>query len=233
MKELQWHRALIIVSAGEGKRFRGGTLKQFLKLDQRWIVHHALEAFISTNLFEQVILALPASHVQSIRKDLQNKVPSSIRFETVRGGATRQESVEKGLGAIQSPCNLVLVHDGVRPFPSRKLIESVVEVAQDQIAAIPVIPVRDTVKQLDKQGHVLKTIPREDFWMAQTPQGFHYTVLKNAHAWGQEKEYKGTDDATLIEKMGIPVKTVPGEVTNIKITTPEDFELAKRLLQGR
>ncbi len=228
---LQWQRAVVIVSAGEGKRFRGTALKQFLKLGEQSIVRHTFQAFVSTNLFQQIVLVLPPSYVQSIRRDFQNEIPSFLRFETVGGGSTRQESVWRGLQAIQPPCNLVLVHDGVRPFPSQRLIESVVEASQEVIAAIPIVPLRDTVKELDSQGRILKTLSRENLWAAQTPQGFHFSVLKNAHAWAQEQKYEGTDDAALLERMGIPVRTVPGETTNIKITVPEDLKLAKYILQ--
>lgn len=231
--EMQWHCAAIIVAAGAGRRFRSEPPKQFIPLNGRPIFHYGLQRFVETGWFDQIVLVLPSTYQKGVEDEIRPSIPSDVRFRVVAGGERRQDSVRRGLEQVESPCDLVLVHDGVRPFPSRGLIDSVVRRAQDCKAVVPVIPIQDTIKEVAEGNRVVRTIERGRLGAAQTPQGFHFNVLKRAYEMAEKGAYQETDDAALVERLGIPVTTIPGEVTNLKITTPEDMEVAKFLQRER
>jgi 2-C-methyl-D-erythritol 4-phosphate cytidylyltransferase len=149
----------------------------------------------------------------------------------VAGGLKRQQSVALGLQALRR-CDVVLVHDGARPLVTADIIERVVEAAVEHGAAVPAVPVRDTIKRVDGD-RVVETLNRDELRAVQTPQGFRYELLVQAHERAREEGFYGTDDATLVERLGHPVAVVPGSPENLKITTPEDLLLAEALLQWR
>ena len=149
----------------------------------------------------------------------------------VPGGSHRGDSVRAGLAALRRECAVVLVHDGARPFVDRSVIEAVIGFARAGEGAVPAVPLSDTLKEASAADSTLirRTRPRARLWRAQTPQGFPRAVLEEAHARAARDGHRATDDAALVEAMGVPVRVVPDSSRNIKVTTPEDLALAELL----
>jgi 2-C-methyl-D-erythritol 4-phosphate cytidylyltransferase/2-C-methyl-D-erythritol 2,4-cyclodiphosphate synthase len=218
----------IIVAAGGGKRMGGDLPKQFLPLAGRPLLDRSLSAFTISPRVDGIVLALPSV--------LSNEVKESYRqvakvIAVVDGGAERQDSVRNALAAVPEEAEIILVHDAVRPFVSQDLLDRCVELAREHGAVVPVVPVRDTVKQWDRAGKTLRTRDRSELMLAQTPQGFRAGILRDAYGRAREEGRKGTDDASLVEGAGYPVVPMPGEEANVKITIPEDLRMAEGLLR--
>jgi 2-C-methyl-D-erythritol 4-phosphate cytidylyltransferase len=144
------------------------------------------------------------------------------RICVVAGGAERQDSVFNGLQALPPDCDWVLIHDGVRPFASSELLKRTWDAALTNGAAIAALPASDTIKRV-RAGQVVETVPREELWLVQTPQVFRREILFEAYREADRQGWVGTDDAFLVERLGLPVAVVTGERSNIKVTTPEDL----------
>ncbi len=218
----------IIVAAGGGSRMGGDLPKQFLPLGGRPLLDRTLSAFTASPRVDGVVLSLPPS--------LSNEVKESYRsvakiIAVVDGGAERQDSVRNALAAVPEETEIILVHDAVRPFVSERLLGRCVDLAQEHGAVVPVVPVRDTVKQWDRAEKTLSTRDRSEIMLAQTPQGFRAGILRDAYRKAQEEGRQGTDDASLVEETRVPVIPIPGEEGNIKITIPEDIRMAEGLLR--
>lgn len=218
----------IIVAAGGGSRMGGDLPKQFLPLGGRPLLDRTLSAFTASPRVDGVVLSLPPS--------LSNEVKESYRsvakiIAVVDGGAERQDSVRNALAAVPEETEIILVHDAVRPFVSERLLGRCVDLAQEHGAVVPVVPVRDTVKQWDRAEKTLSTRDRSEIMLAQTPQGFRAGILRDAYRKAQEEGRQGTDDASLVEGTRVPVIPIPGEEGNIKITIPEDIRMAEGLLR--
>jgi len=213
----------IIVAAGEGKRIGSDIPKQFLLLNGKPILWHTLYVFEKSPAVDEIVLV-----INPLWKEMSQKIAKDF-FKIkhiVIGGKTRQESVWAGLKAVKK-ADIILVHDGVRPFVSQELIKRVINSTYKYKAVVPALPANDTVKWVE-DNIVKKTLPREFIWFAQTPQGFKFDIIKNAYSKYKKETF--TDDAALVEKLGINVYVVTGELTNIKITTPEDLKWAEILL---
>jgi len=155
-------------------------------------------------------------------------------LKIVRGGESRQDSVRAGLEAVAKACQIVVIHDGVRPFVDAELIEKTVTEARQHPAVITALPAKDTVKELDDQGFVVRTHDRENIWLIQTPQAFRIKEIMAAHEQAEKEGWTDmTDDALLIERMGIPVKVIRGTEQNMKVTTPFDLFLARQILKAK
>ena len=217
----------IIPAAGRGKRIGASVPKQFLEIQGEPLLHHTLTVFAYCKLISYVILVMPRADVDEVGKDWLNKY--EIVREVVVGGEQRQDSVYNGFNSLEEKTDIVVVHDGVRPFTTSQMITATVEGAQQYGAAITAIPVSDTVKQV-VDGFVKQTIPREGLWRVQTPQAFQYGLLQKAFKKAKEDSYYGTDEGALIEYIGKGVKIVPGSELNIKITRKEDLALGESLL---
>lgn len=216
----------IIVAAGAGKRF--GEPKQFAYLRGKPVLEWTLETFHGHPEVDALILVLPDE--QSL-KHYQLRYPKVI--DCVHGGERRQDSVWQGfrlLAARDAP-EVVLVHDGARPLARADLISRVIAVARVDGAAVPVLPIEDTIKEI-REGRVAGTVDRTFLARAQTPQGFTFEVLKKALEAARRDRFYGTDEAALAERLGIPVTTVAGDPRNIKITTPIDMNIAEALLDA-
>jgi 2-C-methyl-D-erythritol 4-phosphate cytidylyltransferase/2-C-methyl-D-erythritol 2,4-cyclodiphosphate synthase len=203
--------------------------KQFLDVGGRTLLARSVALFDAHPRIDALVVVLPPEAVERggtlVGKTLRRCVFAA-------GGALRQDSVANGLAAMPAGIDVVLVHDAARPFASAALIDRVLDGVTAAGAAIPAIPARDTVKRMDPAtGRVAATIPREEIWLAQTPQGFRRDVLRSALAL-RASGAVGTDEAMLAEQAGYPVAIVNGEETNVKITTPEDLEAARRRLEG-
>jgi len=168
--------------------------------------------------------------------DLLNILATTALYKPVMlipGGSTRQASVYNGLQALPSSADQVLIHDGARCLATPALFDRCAAAFQTCPGLIAAIPVKDTIKVVGDDGVIEATPDRSRLWAAQTPQGFHVAPLKAAHDRGKAENWAVTDDAALFEKVGLPVKVVPGEETNLKVTTPEDLKIADKVLSDR
>ena len=217
----------IIPAAGRGKRIGASVPKQFLEIQGRPLLHHTLTVFASCKLIDYVVLVMPRADVDEIGEDWLNKY--AIVREVVVGGEQRQDSVYNGFNSLEEGTDIVVVHDGVRPFTTPQMIIATVEAAQQHGAAITAIPVSDTVKQA-VDGFVKQTVPRDGLWRVQTPQAFQCGLLQQAFKKAKKDSYYGTDEGSLVEYLGERVKIVPGSELNIKITRKEDLVLGESLL---
>ncbi len=217
----------IIPAAGRGKRIGASIPKQFLEIQGRPLLHHTLTVFASCKLIDYVVLVMPRADVDEVGKDWINKY--KIVQEVVVGGEQRQDSVYNGFNSLEKGTDIVVVHDGVRPFTTPQMITATVEAAQQYGAAITAIPVSDTVKQA-ADGFVKQTVSRDGLWRVQTPQAFQRGLLQQAFKKAKKDSYYGTDEGSLVEYLGERVKIVPGSELNIKITRKEDLVLGESLL---
>ncbi len=218
--------AAIIPAAGVGIRMGGDTPKQFLSLEGVPIFIHTLRKFTASDAIDEVFLVLRGEDMERAGRDVDREhFLKPVRM--VAGGATRQDTVARGLAeVVQSSPEIVVVHDAVRPFVELETIRRVVEAARTEGAAILGIPSVDTVKQVERQT-ILGTIPRERIVLAQTPQAFRYSILKEAFARAEADGFYGTDESSLVERMGQNVVVLMGSDRNIKITKPSDLPLAR------
>ena len=217
----------IIPAAGRGKRIGASVPKQFLEIQGKSLLHHTLTVFASCKLIDYVVLVMPRADVDEMGKDWLNKY--EIVRKVVVGGEQRQDSVYNGFSSLEEGTDIVVVHDGVRPFTTPQMITATVEGAQQHGAAITAIPVSDTLKQA-LGGFVKQTVSRDGLWRIQTPQAFRYTLLQQAFKKAKKDSYYGTDEGSLVEYLGERVKIVPGSELNIKITRKEDLVLGESLL---
>jgi 2-C-methyl-D-erythritol 4-phosphate cytidylyltransferase len=215
----------IIVAAGAGARF--GEPKQFVYLRAKPVLEWTLERFQAHPGIGAVVLVLPD---ENDLKHYRLRYPKIV--DIVRGGERRQDSVWQGFRILAAAGpEIVLVHDGARPLVPAELITRVIEAARADGAAVPVLAVEDTVKEV-RDGKVGATVDRTHLFRAQTPQGFRYDVLKKALDAARHDRIFGTDEAALVERIGLPVTAVAGDPRNIKITTPVDIPLAEALLDA-
>lgn len=216
---------LIIPASGSGLRFGSKTPKQFLKIEGKEILAHTIEKFHSVKLIDEIHIAAQADNFERIKKIISKNNFTKVK-SIVEGGETRQASVFNALNSISSGKNdIILVHDAVRPFLSKKLILSLTAECRKCGGVIPGIKISDTVKKADEKGFIQKTLSRENLWTVQTPQVFRYDIIKNSFDKAVKKNYIGTDEAAVVEFAGYPVKIIPGEKGNIKITHKEDLKL--------
>lgn len=214
----------LIVAAGRGSRFGGSLPKQYLGLGGTTILRHAAAAFATHPRIDGVLVAIRPED----RKLFDQAMSGLSLLPAVPGGAERQDSVRLGLEALAArQPDRVLIHDGARPFPDAALIDRVIDGLDRASAAIPALPLGDTIKRA-ADGRVLETIDRSQLWRAQTPQGFHFNAILTAH-----RQMAGrvlTDDAAVAEAAGLAPLIVLGSEENLKVTTAEDLAAAERLL---
>jgi 2-C-methyl-D-erythritol 4-phosphate cytidylyltransferase len=223
----------IIPAAGAGVRMQTNRPKQFLDLDGRPILAFTLERFQKCPIIDRIILVTSEQDVAYAQKEIVEKCHMTKVEKVVAGGERRQDSVRLGLEALEADDGLVLIHDGVRPLVSAELIARVIDAAKEHRAVITALPAKETVKEVDDNALVVKTYERRKVWLVQTPQVFRYEDILMAHHRAVQEGWEATDDALLMEKAGIPVKVLEGSEENIKVTTPQDLELARFLLKGR
>jgi len=220
----------IIAAAGLGKRFGSQTPKQFHQLGGRPLLAWSIDTFTKVPFIEDIVVVAPPSDESStlkIVKSFSNEKPITV----IAGGATRQESVRQGLLSIDEKKTWIAVHDAARPLVPQSDIEAVCLMAQEIGAAILAIPVHDTVKLVDEDGLIVRTLDRDRIYLAQTPQVCRRKDLVSAYELAERKNIKVTDEASLLEAAGMAVGVVPGKPRNIKITTEDDFILAEALIK--
>ncbi len=221
--------ACVITAAGSGKRMGSHTRKQYLRIGGEAILKWTLRAFARFSWLNEIVLVVPPDDIRKVSMEIVGPRLNPMDVHIVVGASRRQDSVFRGLQAVHPDTEWVLIHDGVRPFVRQELVERLLREAESTGAAIPGIPARDTLKKA-QENQVVHTVSREDIWQIQTPQVFRYPLILQAHRRAREENFYATDDASLLEQQNHPIRLVPGDPYNIKITTPEDIPVAERLL---
>lgn len=227
---------LLIPAAGVGRRMGAGRNKLLVALMERPILSWTLEAAAAADSLAWIgIICQPVDRadIEQIVSALKERGVLQNPIEFIQGGDTRQASVFNGLQALPSDATHVLIHDGARCLATPDLFDRCAKAALETQGFIAAVPVKDTIKQVDKQRMITNTPDRAQLWAAQTPQGFEVALLKECHEKGRSHNWQVTDDAALLEKCGVPVKIVEGEETNLKVTTPVDLAIAQFILQNR
>lgn len=216
--------AAILPAAGQGRRMGANRNKLFLPLNDSSVLEETLRKVISHPQICHIYLVYAQED-----QEFLNSLRSLPDLTLVLGGERRQDSVAAALAQIQTDrlVEKVIVHDAARPLCSTELISRVIRALEHYPAVIPVIPLKDTIRQIN--GEQVKLVNRQNYVATQTPQGFHLSPYWQATLQSQQEDWDVTDDASLLEKTGIPVHLIPGEETNLKITTPLDLEFAKFL----
>ena len=227
------YTSAIIPAAGFGKRMGGGVNKQFLSLHGRPIIICTLEQFQLCDAVDEIIISTQReyfSQIEILTKDFHITKVSHI----VEGGRRRQDSVANALPSLNPAADIVIVHDAVRPFISRRLIVESIECAKEHQAAVVAVPVKDTIKlsesgivSLTEKKVVVRTLDRSSLWITQTPQAFQKGLLIRAYDTARQEGIEATDDASLVERLGVHPEIIEGAYENIKITTPDDLDVAE------
>ena len=221
---------VIIVAAGSGSRMNMGINKQFIKLKDKEIIVYTLEKFYKHKNIDEIVVVVKEEEAEFFKNEIIDK----YNFENIKiayGGKERQNSVYNGLKMLDDKCDIVLVHDGARPFISENLIDNCIEEAKNHNAVVVGVPVKDTIKVINEDNDIVETPERSKLWAVQTPQTFNYDILVKSYEDAFENEFYGTDDAMLVERIGYKVKMIEGSYNNIKITTQEDLNIGKQILQ--
>jgi len=221
----------IIPAGGSGIRMGSDRPKQFLDLHGRPLLAVTMQSFQHCQAVDAFILVVPSMDVNYCRREIVERFKLDKTRKVVPGGKRRQDSVRLGLEAAGGEFDLVLIHDGVRPVLNAAFIERVIDAAKTHRAVITGIPAKETVKEVNGRHEVFKTYDRQRVWLVQTPQVFRYEDILAAHQKALREDWgEATDDSILIERLGITVKVVEGSEKNIKVTTPDDLELARFFL---
>jgi 2-C-methyl-D-erythritol 4-phosphate cytidylyltransferase len=224
--------SVIVVAAGRGTRIGGPVAKVFAPLGGRPMLVYALHTLARLSNLTSLILVVGSDYLERAGEVLEQHGPWPLAVRVVPGGAERQDSVAAGLALVDAATDLVVVHDAARPFVSLSSAEACVAAAAAHGAAIVAVPARDTVKLAD-DASITQTLDRRRVWLAQTPQVFRSTLLREAYTQARQAHVAATDDAALVERLGTTVHIVPGEPTNQKITTPDDLHWAEWYLARR
>jgi 2-C-methyl-D-erythritol 4-phosphate cytidylyltransferase len=227
MRHSTLHRAAAIVpAAGVGARMGGRTPKQFMSLASAPILLLTATRLGRHPAIGTVVVAVPEGYTERAERVLQ-PLRRHARITIVVGGCERQDSVRQALDAVGEEARIVVVHDAVRPFVTPRLITEVIAAADAHGAALCALPVKETVKRVIG-GSVEATVDRANLWLVQTPQAFLTVLLQEAHDKARRDGFLGTDDSALVERLGHPVRVVPGLEANVKITTPWDLRRARQ-----
>ncbi|MBQ6298395.1 MAG: 2-C-methyl-D-erythritol 4-phosphate cytidylyltransferase [Selenomonadaceae bacterium] len=220
----------IFPAAGSSTRMGGGVNKNLLKLAGEPILIRTLKTFSQVERVNLLIVAVAEHEVETVEKLLsatENLKPYCVTV----GGSERQYSIANCLKLLPDDAEIILVHDAARPLISLQTINDVIDAAEEFGGAIAAVPAKDTIKIVDAEGFVKYTPPRRELAVVQTPQGFKREILLRAYDKAAKEKFLGTDDASLVERLGIKIKVVTSSYENIKITTPEDIHVAETFLQ--
>ncbi len=224
----------LIAAAGQGKRMKSDINKQYLKLVDKPILAHTLEVFLRCDMIDEIILIVGQDEMKFCQEEVIDKYGFNQKpIKLVFGGKERQESVLNGLNSVSNETEIVVTHDGARPFITVDIIERSIFGAHDNGAVGVGVPVKDTIKVVDEDKNIIDTPKRSKLWQIQTPQTFSLSTLKKAHLHAQKEGFLGTDDSVLVERIGQRVKMIKGSYENIKITTPEDLFFGESILKRR
>lgn len=221
----------LIVAGGKGKRMGAKVSKQFIEIEEKPVLYYTLLRFEKCKNINSIVLVLPKDEIEFSRKNIIEKYGFKKVKRIVSGGKERQDSVYNGLIAIEH-CNVVLIHDGARPFVEDRIIEEGIDWAEKYGAAACGVSPKDTIKVIDSCGFSSNTLNREELFCVQTPQCFKYETILKAHEYIKDNCLNVTDDTRAVELIGYKVFLYEGSYKNIKITTPEDLVFAKNIMTG-
>ncbi len=222
----------IILAAGQGKRMGANINKQFLTLLGKPVLYHTIKAFSDNENIDNIIVLCAESDMEYCKKYIIEKYDLKKVKALVKGGKERQDSVYNGLKAIES-CDIVLIHDGARPFVTEEIINNGIKNAKKYGACTCGVKSKDTIKIKDKEGFAKETLNREDTFIVQTPQCFKYDIILNCHEELKKTNFEVTDDAMIVEKFNKKVYLYEGSYLNIKLTTPEDMIIGENILKNK
>ncbi|GIM30057.1 2-C-methyl-D-erythritol 4-phosphate cytidylyltransferase [Clostridium polyendosporum] len=217
----------IVLAGGRGTRMGSCLSKQFIKVNDKPLLYYTLKTFTQCNFIDEIILVLPKSEIEFCKSEVLDKFSITVS-KIVEGGSERQDSVYNGLKVLEN-CDIVLIHDGARPFVSKRIIEDGVHFARKYGAAAPGVTPKDTIKIKGEAGFSQNTPDRRTLCAVQTPQCFRYETIIRCHENISKEGITVTDDTMAIEIFGEKVYLYEGEYTNLKVTTPEDLILAEKL----
>lgn len=220
---------VVIVAAGSGSRMKRDINKQFIKLDGKEIIAYTIEKFYKSEDIDDIVIVIKENEEKYFIENIINK----YGFDNIKlayGGKERQDSVYNGIKKLNRNCEIVLIHDGARPFVNEDIIKNSIKEAKENNAVVVGVPVKDTIKVVDSDGNIVDTPNRSLLWSVQTPQSFKYEIITKAYEYAYSNDYYGTDDAMLVEHIGYNVKMIEGSYDNIKITTEEDLHFGIQIL---
>ena len=223
----------LVPAAGRGLRMGGSVPKQFLSLGGEPLIIQSLRMLQAAPVVDRIILAVPSAEIEYCEREIVSRHGFTKVTKVVVGGAERQDSVRCALAQVPSDTEIVLIHDAVRPFVTLRMIAEVVAAARKEGAAIIALPMRDTVKQVRRDGMIERTVDRTPLWLAQTPQAFRREWIETAHRKAHAEGVRATDDAFLVEWLGHSVAVIEGSGENIKVTRPEDLVIGEAILASR
>lgn len=221
--------SVIIVAAGVGKRMGSSIPKQFLELNGKPILHYTIDTF-EKSVVNEIIIVTNKENIDYVKNEIA--LPFKKVKAVVAGGSERQYSVYNGIKTVDKNCDIVLIHDGVRPFVTQDNINDIIAETAENSCCVLGMPIKDTIKMCDENGFVSSTPQRSLVWQAQTPQAFKYDLILNAYEKAMSDDFLGTDDSMLVERLGYKIKMVKGSYQNIKITTPDDINIGNSILNG-
>jgi len=228
-----YYVSVIIAAAGMSNRMGNKTNKQFISIGGKPILAHTIEKFEDSRYIDEIILVSKEEEIEYCRKEIVKRYKFNKVTNIIRGGKERQDSVYNGILALNEKTGIVLTHDGARPFVSKENIEDGIKGVIDHGACVIGVPVTDTIKVVSEDNIIVKTPIRSSLWAAQTPQCFLKDIIIKGYERAIEDGFLGTDDSSIVERIGYNVKMIMGSYENIKITTPEDIDLAESLFQGK
>ena len=221
----------IFPAAGSSRRMGGGVNKNLLELAGEPILIRTLKTFSLVERVNFLIVVVAAHEVETVEKLLRG-TEGLKSWQVTTGGSERQYSIANGLKLLPDDAEIILVHDAARPLVSARTINNVIDAAEKFGGAIAAVPSKDTIKIVDAESFVKYTPPRSELVAVQTPQGFRREILLRAYDKAAEENFLGTDDSSLVERLGIKIKVVASDYRNIKVTTPEDIFIAESFLRG-
>jgi 2-C-methyl-D-erythritol 4-phosphate cytidylyltransferase len=226
--------AAIIPAAGSGERMGGSIKKPYILLQGIPLLAHTLRVFAQAPGIAELIVTVSPGSEDYCRQEVVQSSALAKPVTVVAGGRQRQDSVRNGLAAVSAPVDMIMIHDGARPFVTLQMIADALEATLRKRATTMAVPVKDTVTEVEKDTAVIRrTLERDRLYLIQTPQTFERELICEAHRRACADGFTGTDDASLVERLGIPVSVIMGSYDNIKITTREDLLFAEAILQRR
>ncbi|WP_025162203.1 2-C-methyl-D-erythritol 4-phosphate cytidylyltransferase [Paraclostridium bifermentans] len=222
---------VVIVAAGTGSRMKKDINKQFIKLKNKEIVAHTIEKFYNSENIDDIVVVIREDEEEYFNKNIKEKY-GFTNIKVAHGGNERQDSVFNGIKMLKKECDVVLIHDGARPFVTDDIIKRSINKANEHNAIVVGVKVKDTIKVVSDNGNIVDTPNRSYLWAVQTPQVFKYDIITKAYEDAYNNNYYGTDDAMLVERTGYNVKMIEGSYNNIKITTQEDLEFGEQILKN-
>ncbi len=222
--------SVIMPAAGLSLRMGANVRKPFIMIGEKPIFFYTLDKFSKLKRVKEIILVVNEKDRTTVIEKWSDELKAYKVTKIITGGERRQDSIYNGLAHLDHDTKIILIHDAVRPLVKNEEIEAVIKSTEEKGAAIVASPMKLTVKKVDSSLEIIKTVPRHDLWMAQTPQGFKRDLLVNAYDKIKDSNEEFTDDAEVVEKAGHTVGIVSGSYDNIKITTREDLKLAELLL---